>query len=97
MVVVGGAHKVVPEGAEMKARAVDHPLWQVRFTWEVIRGLPHPRYTYDRRFTESSAVNCAVFMRDNTARNADLRMVEAHVRGPGQEAWRLVEDDPPPW
>ena len=64
--------------------------WVVRCTWEVLRGLPHPKHTYARRATETAAIDYAVLMMDNYLSNNSLRLVEVHVKGPGR-GWEKVQ------
>ena len=68
----------------------DFPRWDVRFTWEVVSGLPHPKYTYTTRESESRAIDCAVYVIDHPDQAAPLRLVEAHVKAPGRD-WVRVE------
>lgn len=44
--------------------ASDQLPWRVRYTWEVVRGLPHPKHTYEDRPNEDKAIDSAVSMLD---------------------------------
>jgi hypothetical protein len=64
--------------------------WEVRYTWETIAGMVHPEHTYERRCDASTATDAAVAAIDRNEGNHDLRLVAAHVRGPGGD-WRKIE------
>ena len=64
--------------------------WQVRYTWEVREGLPHPEFTYEWRENETRAVDCAVAMLDRDYSYAHVRVIRAHIKAPDGQ-WRLVE------
>lgn len=64
--------------------------WVLRFTWEVVRGLSHPKHTYAERATESQAIDHAVYMMDHYDNGGSVRLVEVHVKGPGRD-WTKVE------
>lgn len=69
----------------------DQLPWRVRYTWKVVRGLPHPRYTYEERPDESRAIDCAVSMVDRNDDRASVFVVCAHVQAPGSDEWRLID------
>jgi hypothetical protein len=66
-------------------------IWEVRYTWEVLSSklLSHPEHTYDKRDSETRAIDCAVAAIDRNDGSAELRLVAAHVRAPGGD-WRRV-------
>lgn len=64
--------------------------WEVRYTWETVAGMVHPEHTYERRRDASTAIDAAVAAIDRNAGNTDLRLIAAHVRGPG-DTWQRVE------
>jgi hypothetical protein len=64
--------------------------WEVRYTWESVTGIVHPEHTYERRRDQSTAIDAAVAAIDRNEGNADLRLMAAHVRGPGGE-WQRVQ------
>lgn len=68
----------------------DRLVWEVRYTWQTIAGMAHPRHTYERRRDASAAIDAAVAAIDRNAGNPDLRLVAAHVRESGGN-WQLVQ------
>jgi len=64
--------------------------WEVRYTWKTVTGMVHPEHTYERRRDASTAIDAAVAAIDRNAGNSDLRLVAAHVRGPGGD-WQPVQ------
>ena len=75
---------------ETAAAATELP-WRVRYTWGGLEGLQHPEFTYDRRPTESAAIDSAVFMKDRNCNRPVLYVVCAHIQAPGSDTWRPVE------
>ena len=71
--------------------AMEELPWRVRFTWGGLEGLQHPKYTYDRRPTETAAIDCAVFMKDHNSNRPTLYVECAHIQGPCSVTWRRVE------
>ena len=71
--------------------ASDQLLWTVRYTWTVVRGLPHPKYTYEKKADESRAIDSAVSMMDRNDDRASVYVVCAHIQAPGSHAWRRIE------
>ena len=65
--------------------------WTVRYTWKVVKGPPHPEHTYEKRPSESRAIDCAVFMLDQNNSSAPLHIVCAHIQAPGSDAWQRIE------
>lgn len=65
--------------------------WQVRFTWEPLNGVPHPKYTYSSVQSESRAIDSATTAIDRMDGNAQLRLVEVHWRHISSNDWRKVE------
>ncbi len=76
---------------EVRAGSGAVPEWVVRYTWKIVNGLPHPEHTFSNHWTESAAIDAASNMLLNFDNNGGLRLTEAHVRGPGHEAWMRVE------
>ncbi len=71
--------------------ASDQLPWRVRYTWEVVRGLPHPQYTYEERPNEDRAIDSAVSMLDRNDDRASVFIVCAHIQAPGSGEWRLID------
>lgn len=65
--------------------------FQVRFTWESLNGVPHPKFSYQPAGSESRAIDVAVTAIDRMAGNGSLRLVEVHWRHIGSNEWQKVE------
>jgi hypothetical protein len=65
--------------------------YQVRFTWESLNGVPHPRFTYQPAESETRAIDVAVAAVDRMAGNISLRLVEVHWRHIGSQQWTSVQ------
>jgi len=65
--------------------------WQVRFTWESLNGVPHPRFTYSSADSEDQAIDVAVEAIDRMAGNPSLRLVEVHWRHVNSDEWTRAE------
>lgn len=76
---------------DSRTSADGSPQWLVRFTWKVISGLPHPKYTYSTRESESRAIDSATYMINNYDQRGAVRLVEAHVKGPNNEWVKVGE------
>jgi hypothetical protein len=67
------------------------PGWVTRYTWKVIKGLPHPEHSFANHRTESKAIDAANSMLRNFRNSDSLELMAVHVRGPGQADWTEVE------
>jgi hypothetical protein len=76
--------------SESKTASTELP-WKVRFTWAGLEGVQHPKYTYDQRADEDTAIDCAVFMKDRNSHRAVLYVACAHIQAPGSDTWRRVD------
>lgn len=65
--------------------------WRVRYTWKVVRGLPHPEYTYEEKPSEDRAIDSAVSMLDGNDDRSSVYVACAHVQAPGSDQWRLID------
>ena len=65
--------------------------YQVRFTWESLNGVPHPKFSYSSVESETRAIDVAVTAIDRMAGNASLRLVEVHWRHVESQHWTPVE------
>ncbi len=65
--------------------------YQVRFTWESLNGVPHPRFTYQPAESETRAIDVAVAAIDRMNGNASLCLVEVHWRHIGSQRWTPIE------
>jgi hypothetical protein len=79
-----------PMRADTSTQAEATLQWVVRFAWDVVRGLPHPKYTYTNKATETEAFDHAVQTLDNYDNGGSVRLVEVHVKGPGRD-WVKVD------
>lgn len=66
-------------------------VYQVRFTWESLNGVPHPKFTYSSVESEDRAIDVAVAAIDRMESNSSLRLVEVHWRHVSDAAWRRIE------
>jgi hypothetical protein len=66
-------------------------VWQVRYTWEPLNGMSHPRFTYQAVHSEDRAIDVAVRAVDRMEGNAELRLVEVHRRHISSSQWQKVE------
>jgi hypothetical protein len=65
--------------------------WQIRFTWESLNGVPHPRFSYGEAWSEDRAIDVAVQAIDRMAGNPSLRLVAVHWRHISSDRWTKVE------
>ena len=65
--------------------------WQVRFTWEPLSDMPHPRFSYSEAASEDRAIDVAVAAIDRMEGNTSLRLVEVHWRHVSSSIWTKVE------
>lgn len=66
-------------------------VYQVRFTWESLNGVPHPKFTYQPAESEDRAIDVAVAAIDRMSGNTSLRLVEVHWRHIGSQSWTPVQ------
>lgn len=71
--------------------ASDQLPWTVRYTWAVVRGLPHPEFTYEKKVGESRAIDSAVSMMDRNDDRASVYVVCADIQAPGTDTWRRID------
>lgn len=65
--------------------------YQVRFTWESLNGVPHPKFSYSSVESESRAIDVAVAAIDRMSGNTSLRLVAVHWRDISSSTWCRVE------
>jgi hypothetical protein len=65
--------------------------WQVRYTWESLGDVPHPKFTYAAYESEDRAIDQAVAAIDRMNRSASLRLVAVHRRDISSVVWTRVE------
>lgn len=75
----------------MPAQSTQHLAWQVRFTWESLNGVPHPKFTYQDAWSEDRAIDVAVQAIDRMEANPSLRLVAVHWRHISSSQWVKVE------
>ena len=65
--------------------------YQVRFTWQSLNGVPHPKFSYSVCSSEDRAIDTAITAIDRMEGNTSLRLVAVHWRHVGEQDWTPVE------
>lgn len=78
------------EVTERSRQGVRERPWTVRYTWQAAEGFTYPMHTFEGHGSETHAIDAAVAMFDLKLPAGGMRMVGAHIKGPGLD-WRLID------